>query len=132
MQTPRWMTIVLWLASAYNLCWGAWVVLFPLSAFRWLEMPLPNYPQIWQSVGMIVGVYGIGFLCAASDPVRHWPIVLVGLLGKVLGPLGFFVAVQKGELPLRFGYVLITNDFLWWIPFTLILLYALKAHRVPK
>ena len=39
----------------------------------------PRYPQIWQCVGMIVGVYGVGYLVAASDPLRHWPIVLVGM-----------------------------------------------------
>jgi small multidrug resistance pump len=49
-------------------------------------MELPRYPDIWQCVGMIVGVYGVGYLIAAFDPLRHWPVILVGLLGKVLGP----------------------------------------------
>lgn len=126
--TPRWMKTTLWLAAIYNLLWGAWVVLFPLTAFQWLGMPLPNYPQIWQCVGMIVGVYGVGYACAAYDPVRHWAIVLVGLLGKLLGPLGFFTAVFRGELPWRFGFVLLTNDFLWWIPFALILRHAYRLN----
>jgi small multidrug resistance pump len=129
---PRWMSITLWLAAGYNIVWGAWVVAFPLSAFRLLQMPLPNYPQIWQCVGMIVGVYGIGYACAALNPVRHWPVVLVGWLGKLFGPLGFFMAVWKGELPLRFGVLLLLNDFIWWIPFTLILLHALRQHRIPS
>src|SRR5215468_2521786 len=89
---PRWMSGVLWAAAVYNLLWGGCVVLFPLQPFRWLGMPLPNYPQIWQCVGMIVGVYGIGYACAARDPLRHWPIVLVGLLGKIFGPLGFLLS----------------------------------------
>jgi hypothetical protein len=118
------MKTTLWLAAIYNLLWGAWVVLFPFTAFQWLEMPLPNYPQIWQCVGMIVGVYGVAYACAAFDPVRHWAIVLVGLLGKLLGPLGFFIAVFRGELPWRFGFLLLTNDFVWWVPFALILRHA--------
>lgn len=118
---PRWMGMVLWVAAVYNCLWGAWVVLFPLTAFQWLKMPLPNYPQLWQCIGMIVGVYGIGYGCAALDPFRHWPIVLVGLLGKLFGPLGFLMAVVKGELPWRFGALLLTNDFIWWVPFALIL-----------
>jgi small multidrug resistance pump len=78
---------------------------------------------------MIVGVYGIGYACAASDPLRHWPIVLVGLLGKLFGPLGFLMAVLKGELPWRFGALLLTNDLIWWVPFGLILYHAVLQQR---
>jgi len=127
------MTLTLWLAAMYNIVWGLWVVLTPLSAFRLLGMAPPNYPQIWQCVGMIVGVYGVGYACAAKNPVQHWAIVLVGLLGKLLGPIGFLMAVIKGELPLRFGYMLLANDLIWWIPFALILRYAYRASSVsPK
>lgn len=128
-RAPRWMSVTLWHAAVYNVLWGVWIVLFPLTAFHLLGMPAPNYPQIWQCVGMIVGVYGIGYACAALAPYRHWPIVLVGLLGKLLGPLGFFMSVLKGELPWRFGCLLLSNDFLWWIPFTLILYGAVKAYK---
>ena len=125
------MATVLWVAAVYNILWGAWVVLFPLTAFQWLQMPLPNYPQIWQCVGMIVGVYGLGYGIAALDPLRHWPIVLVGLLGKLFGPLGFLMAVVQGTLPARFGLLLLTNDFIWWIPFSVILYQTWAAHKRP-
>jgi hypothetical protein len=126
---PRWMARVLWAAAVYNLLWGGFVVLFPALPFRWLGMPLPNYPQLWQCVGMIVGVYGIGYACAASAPLRHWPIVLVGLLGKLLGPLGFLMAARNGQLPWAFGWINLTNDLIWWIPFALILHRAYRAGR---
>ncbi len=121
---PRWIAATLWLAAIYNLLWGAWVVLFPLSAFSLLKMPPPNYPQIWQCVGMIVGVYGVGYAIAAKNPIQHWAIVVVGLLGKVCGPVGFVAAVAQGALPPRFGLLLLTNDFIWWVPFVLILRYV--------
>jgi len=73
---------------------------------------------------MVIGVYGIGYGIAARDPLRHWPIVLVGLLGKVLGPIGFVWAVNHGELPLAMGWTILTNDLIWWIPFTAILFHA--------
>ena len=128
-DAPRWMTQALVAAGAYNLLWGTLVVLFPLTIFRWAGMAEPNYPQIWQCVGMVVGVYGIGYAIAAFDPVRHWPIVLVGLLGKVFGPIGFLRAVWRGELPWLFGVVNITNDLIWWLPFGLILSYAYRVER---
>ena len=126
------MRIVLFLAAAYNLLWGAWVVLYPLSAFQLVKMAPINYPPIWQCVGMIVGVYGLGYACAALNPVRHWPIILVGLLGKLLGPLGFFVSAIAGQLPWRFMLILVPNDFIWWVPFTMILLHAYKVERANK
>lgn len=96
-------------------------MLFPLAWFEWAGMAAPNYPQLWQCIGMIVGVYGAAYACAAMDPIRLWPITMVGLLGKVLGPVGFLQAALNGTLPWRFGWVLVANDLIWWVPFALIL-----------
>jgi small multidrug resistance pump len=124
-----WMRYTLLLAGAYNVLWGAWVVLFPQAFFNLLDMPVPNYPQIWQCVGMIVGVYGVGYAAASLDPVRHWPITLVGLMGKIFGPIGFLDAAMRGQLPWKFGCTILTNDLIWWLPFALILHAAWKTHR---
>jgi small multidrug resistance pump len=120
----RWMKPVLLAAGVYNILWGGFVLFFPLTMFRWFGMQLPNYPQLWQCVGMIVGVYGVGYIAAAFDPLRHWPIVLVGFLGKVFGPIGFVQAALEGVFPWWFGINNITNDLIWWIPFGLILYRA--------
>jgi small multidrug resistance pump len=127
-----WMSVVLWIAAAYNLLWGALVVLFPHAIFDLLNVPRLEGAgiAIWQCVGMIVGVYGIGYACAARDPLRHWPIVLVGLLGKIFGPIGFIDAVFiRGIFPASFGWTILTNDLVWWVPFALILLAARRAAR---
>jgi hypothetical protein len=118
------MRRVLVAAGIYNLIWGAFAVLFPGAMFSWLAMAPPNYPQLWQCIGMIVGVYGVGYLIAASDPARHWPIVLVGFLGKVFGPLGMVQALWTETLPWGFALNCLTNDVLWWFPFALILRHA--------
>jgi hypothetical protein len=120
---------VLYAAAAYNLAWGLLVVLAPGLLFDWLGMPRPNYPQLWQCVGMMVGVFGVGYAVAAADPLRHWPIVLVGLLGKIFGPVGFLQAARHGELPWAFGLTLLTNDVVWWLPFALILRRAYLAGQ---
>ena len=124
MHQQRWLCRILIVAGVYNLVWGAAVILSPTALFRFAEMEPPRYPQIWQCVGMIVGVYGIGYLIAATDPLRHWPITLVGLLGKFFGPIGFAVALFRGELPLAFGATILMNDLIWWIPFAVILYQA--------
>ncbi len=81
---------------------------------------------------MIVGVYGIGYLIAAFDSRTHWPIVLVGLLGKIFGPIGFVGAVLGGKFPPLFGLNILTNDLLWWIPFVLILKDAWTSRRLTQ
>ncbi len=105
------------LAAIYNILWGAFVILFPHLFFDLAGMERTNYPEIWQCVGMIVGVYGVGYWLAAQDPVKHYPIVLVGFLGKILGPIGFTQALITGRFPLAFGIIIIFNDLIWWIPF---------------
>lgn len=117
---------VLIVAGIYNLLWGALVVFFPLLPFKWAGMELPNYPQIWQALGMVVGVYGVGYCISAFDPFRHWPIILVGLLGKVLGPIGMLWSLQRGTLPPNAAWLCVGNDVIWWLPFGFILYQAYR------
>lgn len=127
-QKRGWAFWWLFAAGVYNILWGAAVVLFPGALFEFAGMEQPRYPQLWQCIGMIVGVYGVGYLAAARDHRRHWPIVLVGLLGKIFGPIGFAQAVIQGDLPPAFGITILPNDLIWWIPFSLMLRDALKYH----
>jgi hypothetical protein len=128
-EMPAWSRPMLKLAAVYNLVWGAFIVLFPSLPFQWGGIPVPNYPCLCQCIGMIVGVYGIGYWIAAVNPARHWPIVLVGLLGKVFGPIGFVWCASRGELPWIAGFTILTNDVIWWIPFLLTLRAAWKIDE---
>jgi uncharacterized membrane protein HdeD (DUF308 family) len=125
----RAVKVVLVLAAVYNIAFGAWAVLAPGSAFALAGLDPPRYPELWQCIGMIVGVYGIGYAIAARDPVRHWPIVLVGLLGKILGPIGFLGAILAERVPLEAGLVIVTNDLIWWPGFALALWVAWRGSR---
>lgn len=124
-----WMRTLLRIAAVYNILWGAWVVLLPLSFFELTGMEAINHPTIWQGMGMVIGVYGLAYWWASYDPIRQWPIVMVGFLGKVFGPVGFVWNYARGEVPVEFGYTLPTNDLIWWIPFFLILRAAYKSTR---
>lgn len=127
LEKPKnWKFWVLAIAGLYNALWGAWVIIFPKQIFEILSMSQPQYLEIWQCVGMIVAVYGIGYFIAAFNPVRYWPIILVGLLGKLLGPIGFAKALYENVFPIEFGINILFNDIIWWIPFTIILLDVFK------
>lgn len=126
---PAWMPRVLRLAACYNLVWGLFVILFPSAIFRWSGMELPRYPQIWQCVGMVVGVYGVAYWLAAADPFRHWPVVLAGFLGKVLGPIGYVVSWWQESLPISWSIMILFNDIIWWVPFGAILYGAARSEQ---
>lgn len=111
------LQLILKIAGIYNLIWGAWVVLFPLSFFNLVGMQPPIHITIWQGMGMVIGLYGLGYYLASYDYIRHWPIVAIGLLGKIFGPIGYFFNLYIDNIDPVFGYALITNDFIWWIPF---------------
>jgi small multidrug resistance pump len=121
------LAAVLKIAAVYNLLWGAWQVLAPSSFFHVMGMEPVNYLMIWQGLGMVIGLYGIAYYWASFNYIRHWPIVAIGLMGKVFGPIGFIYNIALGTAPYSFGYTLIPNDLIWWIPFTMMLLDAKKA-----
>ena len=131
-RMPRWSKTLLQLAGIYNVGWGLFAISFPTAIFRWSGAALPTYPELWQCIGMIVGVYGVGYWIAAYDPARYWPIILVGLLGKIFGPIGFVSAVATGRLPANMGWTIVTNDLIWWVPFALILWHAFGDLHLPR
>ncbi|MBI3464523.1 MAG: hypothetical protein HY000_15940, partial [Planctomycetes bacterium] len=120
---------ILGLAAAYNVAFGIWAGFFPESFFVLFDLPPPRYPSIWACVGMVVGVYAIAYAVAAWRPERADVLVAIGLLGKVLGPLGWLHAVWTGELPPRTFPIILANDLIWWFPFLFYLLRRLQRRR---
>ena len=104
-------------AALYNLLWGSFNILFPHLYFDWVGIPRPNYLALWQVVGMFVLVYVPAYWWAAKNPQQHYHLIVIGLLGKLLGPIGFIWSLATGQLPLAFGWTLLLNDLIWWPAF---------------
>lgn len=113
-------------AAIYNLTWGAAMILFPGAYFNLVNIDPPNYLPIWQVVGMFVLLFAPAYWWVARDPWPHRHLVLIGLAGKVLGPIGFVWAATLDEIPASFGWTLLTNDLIWWVPFALFLRNAAR------
>jgi hypothetical protein len=118
----RFHQLVFALAGAYNLAWGAYSAYDPQWLFRFAGMPLSNTPEIFACLAMVVGIYGFLYWQVARDPEHGAPIAAVGLLGKVLGPIGLAQLIYTGAWPMKSIVLCITNDFVWWIPFALYLI----------
>src|SRR3989442_10292330 len=114
--------IVFTLAALYNLGFGLWAGFSPGSFFDRFELRQPPYPAIWSCLGMVVGTYGLGYGYAALRLERATPFIAIGLLGKILGPIGWLVTVHSGEWPARTFPLVLFNDVVWWLPFALFLI----------
>ena len=108
-------------AGVYNLAWGLFTVLDPQWLFRFAGMPLANYPEVFACLGMVVGLYGVLYFEVARDPERGRLLAAVGLIGKVLGPIGWLQLVLSGRWPVATLVLCATNDLIWWVPFGLYL-----------
>ena len=126
------MTTTLKAAAIYNVAFALMTLVAPFWIFDVTGATRPNLPELWQCIGMIVGVYGIGYWIAAYDPYRHWPVVLVGWLGKTFGPLGFAKALWEGVFPIKFGWIIVSNDLIWWIPFAIMVKEAIERIVQPE
>lgn len=116
-------------AAAYNALWGALVVLWPEAIYQWVGLGPPTDIALFQCVGMIVGVYALGYWMIARDPLRFGPFVYIGLLGKILGPIGFVWAAMHGKMPWEFGWINVMND-LFWLP--AFILFAVRLRAIEK
>ncbi|HZI94053.1 MAG TPA: hypothetical protein VFE84_07395 [Patescibacteria group bacterium] len=114
------------LAAAYNVAFAVWTIVWPRAFFDLFGMDPPRYPAIWQCLGMVVGVYALGYGYAAWRLDRAFPFIAIGLLGKTLGPIGWVATVNAGEWPIRTFTLILFNDLVWWLPFGLFLLEATR------
>jgi hypothetical protein len=119
-------------AAVYNLAFGLWAALFPRAFFVRCAMAPPTYPSIWACLGMVVGLYGLGYAYAAWRLDRAALFIAIGLLGKLLGPVGWLLAVSHGEWPVRTVTLILFNDVIWWLPFCLFLLEGTRLTRLSR
>lgn len=128
-RSPRWMKVVLVAAGIYNILWGGLVMAFPQQVLALAGMAPATYPEFLQCIGMAIAVFGLAYLTAAPDPLRHFPVLLAGLVGRILGPIGFVQGALAGVFPWKAGLTILTNDLIWLPPFAIMTLAAFRQWR---
>ena len=127
-RTGRWMRITLLLSGCYHILFALWTIGWPLHAFDIIGIDHPNHPMLWSILGVISGILGLALLIASLDPIRHWPIVLLGFVKSSAAIATVSYAVTSGKLPPASLIFLPVDDLLWLVPFGIILWLALRAH----
>src|SRR5262245_60477161 len=121
--------IIFVLAAVYNIAFGAWTILAPRAFFDWFDLSSPDQPWIWSCLGMVIGVYGLGYAYVAWKPRHGEGIIALGLIGKILGPIGWLWTIRQGEIPPRTFPLILANDLIWWFPFMAYLLRNVAQRR---
>jgi len=123
----RWLPVSLLLAGVHSIVWGCAIILLPgpaAQAYGLAETPHDLF--LWQGTGLVIVLFGLGYLIAATNPERHWAVVFIGLTAKVLGPIGMLVAVLRGEVSSDVLWLLPVNDIVWWLPFAMIVMRGIR------
>ena len=115
-------------AAIYNVLWGTLTVFFPNLYFDIIGMARPNYPALWQVVGMCIAVYAPAYWWMGRHPGRFRHFIIIAILGKTFGPVGFVFSLLTGQLPGAFAWTLLTNDLIWWPAFWLYLRDVLRLY----
>jgi hypothetical protein len=116
-------------AAIYNVVWGLYSGLDPQWVFRFADLPPMQHPVVFATVGMVIGLYGVVYAEIARRPERGFMLALVGLVGKILGPIGLAFMIATGQWPPKAVFVILTNDLIWWIPFSLYLVDSWPFYR---
>ncbi len=125
-KNTTWFKAVLYVAGLYHIIWGFSVILFPFFWFDIATLSRPNYVQLWQFIGLYEVVFGVGYIMAASNPLRHWRVVLMGFVTKFCVLLGFSFFYFQGQEPVVIFNMVLSNHIFWLIPFAVILYNAYR------
>ncbi|MBC7537979.1 MAG: hypothetical protein H7281_04110 [Bacteriovorax sp.] len=119
-------------AAVFNIVCGLFLVISPNAIFKFWGVPIPNIIEIWQYLGSILVIFGIGYYIASLGPDTSWPIILVGFLSKIFGVIMLFKAYLLGSLALNFFSLVLFIDVLWILPFYYALIYAYEVNTLEE
>ncbi|MCB1327628.1 MAG: DUF4166 domain-containing protein [Spirochaetales bacterium] len=128
MRTRAFLRLVFLLAAVYNVAWGLYAIYDPQFLFRSLALQPARYEFLMAGIGLFVALYGYGYFVVSLDLQAYPQLVVIGLAGKVLGPIGWAWNVHTGALPLASMYVNLTNDIVW-VPFFVYYLFWYHAQQ---
>jgi len=86
-------------AAIYNIAFGLWAAVRPLSFFVLFDLTPPVYPSIWACLGMVVGLYGLGYWDSSERELRSLArrLISLGILDEIqkLATQGDAVSLQR-------------------------------------
>jgi hypothetical protein len=127
----RWMKFVLRFVALFNIGAGLFMLIGYHETYEIIGMPKPERSFPIQLVGILVGLFGVGYYLVAKNPVENRNVLALGFWSKFLGSCLGTGYVLMGKLPPHFVAVYFFADVIYLPPFYLIMrrLYALARER---
>lgn len=116
-----WMRFLLRFVAVYNVLAGLAMLVFYHEAYKLLGLKKPEVNLPIQLVGVLVGLFGVGYWLVASRPVENRNLLLLGFWSKALGSVLGIYYVWLGKLPPVFLVFLFLGDIVYLPPFAVIL-----------
>jgi hypothetical protein len=130
----RWMRFLLRFVAVYNVLAGLTMLIGYHEMYKLVDVAKPQLVLPIQLVGVLVGLFGVGYWMVTLRPVENRDLMLLGFLSKGLGSILGVAYVARGTLPPVFLVVLFFADVVYLVPFWLIIrrLYRLARQGARK
>lgn len=127
-----WMTAVLRVAGIYNLMAGISMICFYHEGYQLIGVAKPELILPVQVMGILVALFGLGYLIVAANPLENRNILLLGTLSKAIASLLTIYYVIVGPLPWWFLIVVLLADLVYVPPFCMILRLLYRLGEQPE
>lgn len=116
-----WMRFLLRFAGVFNLMAGASMFSLYHEGYKLLGIPKPELVLPVQVMGILVALFGVGYLLVAQNPIENRHILTLGFCSKAFSSVLALSYVARGELPLGFSVVVFFSDIIYLPPFYIIM-----------
>ncbi|MSR56666.1 MAG: hypothetical protein EXS05_03205 [Planctomycetaceae bacterium] len=116
-----WMNFLLRFVAVFNIAAGLHMIIGYHETYKMIGMEKPTIHFPIQLVGILVGLFGVGYYMVAKKPLENRNVLLLGFWSKLLGSCLGTYYVARGILPLHFVVVYFFADVIYLPPFYLIL-----------
>jgi len=124
-----WMTHLLRFAGVFNLLAGTGMICLYHEGFKMLGVPKLAITLPVQVMGILVGLFGVGYLLVAANPVENRNLLMLGFWSKALSSLAALWYVAIGRLPPGFAVTVFFADVIYLPFFFMILRRLYRAAR---
>ena len=130
-----WMRFVLQFVGVFNLLAGAAMICLYHEGYKLLGVPKPELVLPVQVMGILVALFGVGYLLVAANPIENRNLLMLGFWSKAISSVAALSYVVDGQLSWWFAVVVFLSDVIYLPPFYVILrrLYRLaREHRTER
>ena len=127
----KWMKFLLRFVAIFNVGAGLFMLIGYHETYKIIGMEKPAIHFPIQLVGILVGLFGVGYYLVARNPIENRNVLTLGFWSKFLGSCLGTLYVLQGKLPLTFVAVYFFADVIYLLPFYVIMrrLYAIARER---